>query len=191
MNYSVDDIMVNGFAALAEGLDFPRPELVAFTAENPLLQRLAPVDKLDAYWQLLVGWIQSIPDPLERLDKLQRGYYQMFLRPGTGLFLSLHHWYQKEAPASFLADFENSLAEMELHQSPNWTNGSDHLAVVFELLAHMAATQDPRFSKFVLRYIRPWFPIFVSRMRECAANDFYRVMSVIASEVDHAMESSA
>ncbi len=188
MNYSADNVIAHGFAALAEGLDFPRPELVAFSAENPLLQRLALVDELDAYWQLLVGWIESIPDPLERLDRLQKGYYQMFLRPGTGLFLSLHHWYQKETPATFLADFENFLAEMKLQQSPNWTNGGDHLAVVFELLAHMAATQDPGFSIFVPRYIRPWFSLFANRMRESAANDFYCVISIIASEVDHAMD---
>ena len=188
MKHSEDSIVVHGFAALAEGLDFPRPELVALTAENPLLQRIAPVDKLDAHWQMLTDWMQSIPDPLERLDMLQTGYYEMFLRPGTDLFLSLHHWYQNESPATFLADLDNLLAEMELSQSPDWSNGSDHLAIVFELLAHMAATQDPRFSIFVLRYVRPWFPIFVRRMHERAANDFYRVMSIIASEVDRAME---
>jgi TorA maturation chaperone TorD len=190
MNCTVENsTLIYGSLALAEGLDFPCPELVLLTPENRLLQYMTPLADMEDHWKMLTEWMQGLPTPAERLDALQRAYYQMFLQSGTDLFTYLHRWYPKESSAAFLSRFQKSVHEFGLEQSYQWPNGNDHLSVVFELLAHLAATQHPGLLPFIDTYLRPWFPTFAQRLKIRAANDYYFVISVIASEVDHAMET--
>lgn len=191
MNCAVENsILIYGALVLAEGLDFPSPDLVLLTPENRLLQYLIPFAGMDEHWKRLTGWMQTESTAAERMDTLQREYYRMFLQPGTDLFVYLHRWYPEESSAAFLSHFQQSVHEFGLEQSHQWNNGNDHLSVVFELLAHLAATQHPGLYPFIDRYLRPWFPTFAQRFKARAVNDYYLVISVIASEVNHALETT-
>lgn len=182
-------ILIHAALALAEGLDFPQRQVVTFEPENALLRHVAAVDELEGCWPLLEGWMHSLPSPETRLDQLRANYYHMFMRPGADLFIYLHRWYPDRPTAAFLREWQDFSRRLEVVQNPEWRNGQDHLALAFEMLAHTAAKQSPYVSQFILQFFRPWFPGFVQRIGNQACNDFYRGISILAAEAQHAMEA--
>lgn len=174
---------------LAEGLDYPRLDLVTVAPGNPFLRCLAQVEGAEGAWEAAVSWMERAGTAGERLTELRREYYRLFLRAERNLYCHLHEWFPQTAPQAFLGDWHQFLCSTNLAPSDRWRNGPDHVAIVFEVLAHLLQADHPQLRHFTRAYLAPWLPRFAERLRPQAESGFYiaaaGVAKGLADEIPH------
>ncbi|MCC5965701.1 MAG: molecular chaperone TorD family protein [Natronohydrobacter sp.] len=117
-------------------------------------------------------------------DKVAREYFELFVGVGRGELLPYASFYLtgflNERP---LADLRSDLAQLGVARAEGRHEPEDHIALLFEVMADMAAGQIAADTQtqaaFFARHIAPWAAQFFDDLAVAPSADFYRPLAEI------------
>ncbi|MFN7002964.1 MAG: molecular chaperone [Roseinatronobacter sp.] len=117
-------------------------------------------------------------------EKVAREYFELFVGVGRGELLPYASFYLtgflNERP---LADLRSDLAQLGVARAEGRHEPEDHIALLFEVMADMAAGEIAADTQtqaaFFARHIAPWAAQFFDDLAIAPSADFYRPLAEI------------
>lgn len=171
-------------------LDIARSEQYRFVArllasapDQPLLDQIAQLQGDDsAMGQSFAAFARVAAQT--SAEKVAREYFELFIGVGRGELLPYASFYLtgflNERP---LADLRSDLAQLGVARAEGRHEPEDHIALLFEVMADMAAGEIAADTQtqtaFFARHIAPWAAQFFDDLAIAPSADFYRPLAEI------------
>lgn len=179
-----------GTGPAIDAIDLARSEQYRFLARllssEPDAELLAQIAQLDGDDTAMGQAFTALATVARRADPaaVAREYFEIFVGVGRGELLPYASFYLtgflNERP---LAELRGDLARLGIARAEGRHEPEDHIALLFEVMADMAAGDIPADaqmqSAFFARHIAPWAAQFFDDLAIAPSADFYRSLAEI------------
>lgn len=163
--------------------DPPEAEWVRNICEDSLpSSHLAPNDRLEAGFENLEKWAESVDDPVTESEHLETEFTRLFVGPRPKL--QIHEsWYAGDFLGEPLAAVSRTYEDLGIEPAPDLKEEADHAAVELAALRELSRREvdDPGGKDTFLEKHGAWFDDLADDIRDEADGRFYPAIADIVA----------